>query len=222
MALAEFFDAKEKNHGSPRWASARKFRGSGLLWFTTKVHGVSRIGINWWQSLPSSVYSSESVQCMSALTAKNLNAPFIVFAGDSRIRQLRNALIHELTGQDYDMFTNTNLTANVSDMYGSHKSHGDFYESAGAHIRFEWLPYLDDGHRNGQHAGLTQFVNRTLNSTFKPLFLVMGVGIWRIEDCSNEKKEQKDCAKDYRRWKSNWSPQILLINQSFKYKGVIF
>ena len=129
---------------------------------------------------------------MSALTDRNLNAPFVVFAGDSRIRQLRDGLISQLTGQDYDQVANPTATVDYT-FYKKHEAHGDFYKTAGAHVRFEWLPYLDDG-----EGDMTRFINRTIHADFRPNLLVMGAGIWRVRDCQRANRTQQDCAKDYK------------------------
>ena len=130
---------------------------------------------------------------MSALTDRNLKAPFIVFAGDSKVRQLRDGLVLELTGQDYDKISNPKAVVDPT-FYKKHEAQGDFYKSAGVHIRFEWLPHLDDG-----HGDMTKFINRMINTDFKPDLLVLGVGVWRIRDCERAKKKQEDCAEEYKR-----------------------
>ncbi|OWA51423.1 hypothetical protein BV898_15906 [Hypsibius exemplaris] len=135
---------------------------------------------------------NESIKCMADLTDKNLNAPFIVFAGDSRLRQLRDGLIFALTGQDYDVMANPHAKVDPS-FYKKHAAHGDFYKSAGAHVRFEWLPYLDNG-----DGDMTKFIKRTIQSEFKPNLLVLGAGVWRIRDCERAKKSQETCSQEYK------------------------
>lgn len=135
---------------------------------------------------------------MQKLTEKNLNAPFIVFAGDSRLRQLRDGLVLELTGQETDILANPGATVDQA-FYRKHEAHGNFYESAGAHIRFEWTPYLDKRDSLPTTLSMIEFVNRTLQSAFKPSFLVLGVGVWRIRDCHRERKlTQEQCAQEYK------------------------
>lgn len=137
---------------------------------------------------------SQSVHCLSTLTEENRKPPFLIFAWDSRIRQLRNALIHELTGQDYDLYSNPNGPSELIHVkYGSRESYGDFYQRA--HIRFEWGPFL----RGGGNGEITEIVRRMLNPTLKPSLLVMGAGIWTMRHCHLYKMRLENCLLEYRR-----------------------
>ncbi|OWA51422.1 hypothetical protein BV898_15905 [Hypsibius exemplaris] len=137
---------------------------------------------------------NESVECMMELTDKNLNAPYIVFAGDSRPRQLRDGMVLALTGQDYDRIANPRAVVNEA-VYKKHEAHVEYYRTARAHVRFEWITNLDNG-----TGAMTQFLQKIITSDFKPNLLVLGVGVHRIRECHRAKPQlsQQYCAQEYK------------------------
>ncbi|OWA54473.1 hypothetical protein BV898_18875 [Hypsibius exemplaris] len=151
---------------------------------------------------------NESVGCMSDLTNKNLNAPFIVFAGDSRPRQLRDGLVLALTGQDWDKIANPKVQMDDA-VYKKHESNGEFHKSAGVHVRFEWIFHLDNGTGN-----MTHFIQHTILSEFKPNLLVLGVGVHRIRECHRKNISQANCAQEYKQHFLKLLPLLLQLSNT--------
>ncbi|OQV11568.1 putative CAS1 domain-containing protein 1 [Hypsibius exemplaris] len=135
---------------------------------------------------------NEAANCMNDLLITNKKVPFLLFVGDSRIQQLRDGLILTLTGHDYDTFANR-LAVVEPESYAKYGAPEKIYRSAGAQIKFEWQPYLDDG-----AGAITNLLWNISKSEIKPDILVLGAGIWSIKDCEAAQKPQQACAETYR------------------------
>ncbi|OWA50367.1 hypothetical protein BV898_14886 [Hypsibius exemplaris] len=133
---------------------------------------------------------NESVECLRKLERASWDAPYIIFIGDSRLRQLRDGVITELTGDDYDFKANLEALIDPTN-YKKHAASGTYFQSAGTHLWFEWYPYFGEG--------LTNLVRNLTRSPFKPTLVVMGVGIWLIRDCHRAKKSQEECVQKYQK-----------------------
>ncbi|OWA53965.1 hypothetical protein BV898_18388 [Hypsibius exemplaris] len=147
----------------------------------------------------------ENVQCMMDIAEKKDKVPIVAFAGDSRIRQLRDEFIHQITGNDSDMVANPSLIVN-EDWYRRHDFRADFFPSASVNVHFEWSPFIDLGQDS-----LIQFLTRIIGMTcWLPDILILGSGIWNARDCSRFNRTESECVLEY---KSSFQALLLLLER---------
>ncbi|OQV13506.1 hypothetical protein BV898_12253 [Hypsibius exemplaris] len=153
--------------------------------------------------------TKETVDCMRSLALYTGKAPVLAFAGDSRIRQMRDEFIHYLTGQDTDPLTSGMKIDDT--IYKTHAPRSDFYSHAGVHVHFSWSPYLNKGKDS-----LKNFLRdaATSSKNKRPTLLVMGSGVWAIRDCARKHGNQTDCAKAYKRAFSSMLPLMELLSNT--------
>ncbi|OWA52534.1 hypothetical protein BV898_16986 [Hypsibius exemplaris] len=147
---------------------------------------------------------NESIGCLHDVAMQRLNASFIVFLGDSRLRQLRDGIILELTGKDMDFQANRNALGDPL-FDKKHEGRGFFYENARAQVRNEWEPHLDDG-----GGSFTRVVENLTRAELKPSLLVMGAGSWLVRDCHRANKTQQTCIQTY---KENFKKLLPLLDK---------
>ncbi|OWA52526.1 putative CAS1 domain-containing protein 1 [Hypsibius exemplaris] len=137
---------------------------------------------------------NESVACMKELTRTTHEAPYILFIGDSRARQLREGLILALTGQDYDAVANRQARVDPAfhKALNNYAEVGTYFETAASHLRFQWASFLDHG-----KGSLSQLIRKLTEAEFKPSLVVVGLGAWQIRQYYYVNTTHKDGAKEY-------------------------
>ncbi|OWA52533.1 hypothetical protein BV898_16985 [Hypsibius exemplaris] len=136
---------------------------------------------------------NDSVKCMGT-HGKSGKRRYIVFIGDSRVKQLRDGMVLALTGQDYDALADR--TASVDPIFRqaheAFQTSGSSLVAAGARLRFDQHEYLDDG-----DGGLTELIRNLTTADEVPSLVVLGVGAWQIRQCHRGRKPQNTCAQHY-------------------------
>ncbi|OQV11567.1 hypothetical protein BV898_14143 [Hypsibius exemplaris] len=153
---------------------------------------------------------NESIECLQELSVVTANAPYIIFIGDSRLRQLRDGLILELTGNDYDFQANREAIVDPL-FYKKHAASGKYYPSAGVHVWFEWFSHMDDG-----FGPLTNHLKKLILSDFKPSLLVMGVGVWLMRDCHRTGVSLDACVQRYSKEFEKLYPVLVELSATTK------
>ncbi|OQV12926.1 putative CAS1 domain-containing protein 1 [Hypsibius exemplaris] len=143
------------------------------------------------------IYSRQDLNfCMQTIKrSRNGNEANVVFAGDSRIRQLRDALFYELTGNDRDWLSNKNVT-HIPSAYAKHSNNELLLRDSGVRIEFIWAAGLGDW--NGKAAAsLRKLAWR--DAQRRPNLLVLGSGAWAIWECEKQNRSQSHCVSEYKK-----------------------
>ncbi|OQV11471.1 putative CAS1 domain-containing protein 1 [Hypsibius exemplaris] len=171
---------------------------------------------------------NDSKNCLRKMKSRknrhqNVN---VVFTGDSRIRQLRDAFLRQLSGIDRDWLANRNITC----VPAKHYKHADeeiLIKDSGVRVSFNWAGVLDNGTGETGRSLERMIRNMRRNDRVADL-LVLGNGVWTIRDCARKNRSQADCLIEYRtmflsllpklntiarRTTVVWAPQIR-VNQS--------
>ncbi|GAU90471.1 hypothetical protein RvY_02880 [Ramazzottius varieornatus] len=137
---------------------------------------------------------NESASCMKTRSLHLKKSTHIVLLGDSRLRQLRDGLIYQLSGIEHDFYVNRGV-ADDSRLYKAHESTVTEIEKAAVRVEYFWLTEMDAG--NGL---LTKFLGRVENLTVPPDIILVGGGLWMIRACTEAHRKQLDCALEFKRF----------------------
>lgn len=113
--------------------------------------------------------------------------------GDSRIRQLRDGLIYQLSGVEHDFYVNPAI-AYDQQLYKKHESTVTRIPSANLLIEFFWSVEMDEEGGTFGHA------LRTLESKgAKPDMIIIGAGIWVMKVCTYQNTSQVECLRNFKK-----------------------
>ncbi|OQV11714.1 hypothetical protein BV898_13986 [Hypsibius exemplaris] len=171
-------------------------------------------------------YSQEqSKACMQQIRHKKGGIlANIIFTGDSRVRQLRDGLLYQLSGFDQDWLANRNVTLNPR-RYKKHSSNEMLLKTTGVRLEFNFAEALDAGD-GVTGKSLKEIIRKS--RIRQPDLLVVGNGAWTIRECTAKRRLQSQCAEDYkkaflallpllteigRKTPVLWAPQIM-VNES--------
>ncbi|OQV14884.1 hypothetical protein BV898_10916 [Hypsibius exemplaris] len=146
--------------------------------------------------------------CISELQTYQNHTPTVVFFGDSRVRQLRDGLVHRLIGVDQDWLANRSIIYNET----TYRKHSDrTMILTPDNVTYFQMEFIWSGHINLVVKHLKRYVLRQRQLKLaakgayrKPNLLIIGGSAWQysapqFSNCTKEERSKTGCGIEYQR-----------------------
>ena len=141
----------------------------------------------------------DAVKCMKNVRSVKRGPAHFTFIGDSRIRQLRDGLLYQLTGTEKDWLSNASIKANAADEICKHENQETMLWRVPVRLSFFWAPKLSMATDVIRHIFLqSNSSSVTHKKRSPPDFVVIGCGIWTIQTCIADKITRSQCFYHYK------------------------
>ena len=124
-------------------------------------------------------------------------APQIVLIGDSRIRQLRDGVVKQMTGVDRDWLSNKSIQFDRH-TYRKHESSSHSLGKSGLNLRYIWSGTLGEKAID-RYLEKVDVFRQTHKTPKAALIHVAGFGVWTMEDCQKKNVSLSECLNRYER-----------------------
>jgi hypothetical protein len=120
----------------------------------------------------------------------------ILLLGDSRVRQLRDGLLFQLTGFDQDWLANLSIQYDHA-VYSKHEGKLMLLETAPVSLDYMWHTEMDNV-ADTLRDHLAKRASNSSNAKYPLDLIVLGNGAWTIRCCTGQKKNQNECVSKYK------------------------